>query len=194
MAEKLILNTETEDSDIDSSSSDDETKASRTMSISNALDEKVHIEIKPANLSRQTELREHHVAVGAGVMEPHIDIGFTRGGARLENYRSEVQRQAVWPHNTWRIKPPAKSVKKGESGLAESSMQIVVSTGSLELGHCLLAPGEGLVIADVNGEKAIEQIKKKKLFKSRDVWMNNQGVTRHGAPKFPQLLLLFLPE
>ena len=45
------------------------------MSISNALDEKVHIEIKPANLSRQTELREHHVAVGAGVMEPHIDIG-----------------------------------------------------------------------------------------------------------------------
>jgi hypothetical protein len=68
----------------------------------------------------------------------------TRGGAALESYKTELQRQTVGPHNTWRIKPPGKWVKKGKSALNESSLQIVVSiekagtSDRLEIGQCLL--------------------------------------------------------
>ena len=54
---------------------EEEKKSRRDMYVSNGLDKKIRIEILPARLVQRTGLREHHVEVGAGVLDPALNLG-----------------------------------------------------------------------------------------------------------------------
>ena len=43
--------------------------------MSNALDQKIKIEILPTKLVKQTELREQKVNVGFGLLDPEVNLG-----------------------------------------------------------------------------------------------------------------------
>jgi len=116
--------TNIEDIETGEDCSEEEKKSRRDMYVSNGLDKKIRIEILPARLVQRTGLREHHVEVGAGVLDPALNLGFTQGSAGLEYYQSELTRQNVAPHDVWRIKPLSKSTKKGKSTMAEACFQV----------------------------------------------------------------------
>ena len=54
---------------------DDESKSRRDIFVANSLDRKIKIEILPARLAQQSGLREHQVQLGAGLLDPALNIG-----------------------------------------------------------------------------------------------------------------------
>ena len=54
---------------------DDESKSRRDIFVANSLDRKIKIDILPARLAQQSGPREHQVQLGAGLLDPALNIG-----------------------------------------------------------------------------------------------------------------------
>jgi len=106
----------------------DETKGSQDVTIANASDKAITVQVLPIHMVQQQELSERHFGIGVAC-DGQLGFQVGHGKAELKNYKTEVQNLTVYPHNVWNVQAPCNSLrktKKGKGAMIENSIQIRV--------------------------------------------------------------------
>ena len=95
----------------------EETKGEVHATVSNSTEDEIILEVEPIKMVRQTELRERHLRVEAG-MNLQFGVQFEQGKAKMECYDSPGHQVNLSPHGVWTKTFPRKSLKPWRSATA----------------------------------------------------------------------------